>query len=62
MKGIRRYLELSYSRHSKLSLPDYSIAPIAYVSEDQLWIFRILATSTGGISQKFAPQDNSIFP
>ena len=62
VKGIRRSLELSYSRHSKLSLPDYSITPIAYVSEDQLWIFRILATNTGGISQKFAPQDNSIFP
>jgi hypothetical protein len=36
MKGIRRSLELAYSRHSKLRLPNYSITPIAYVSEDQL--------------------------
>ncbi len=62
MKDFRHSLELAYSLHSIMSLPNYSITPIAYVSEDQIWIFRILATKTGGISQKFAPQDNSIFP
>ncbi len=40
MKGIIHSLELAYSRHSKLSLPNYSITPVAYVSEDQLW-FRL---------------------